>query len=177
MNESRRTLFRLRRVSRQARATGVALALAPIAWACAPDAPENAFDEARRAAITDSVRATLDGFAAAMEVGDWERLVEFYADDPRFRWLEDGQVTYDSKAAIVTSLGDVGGSYTHGTLEYSDIEITPLAPGLAAFTAGFEQRLVGSDGGGFSFSGVMGATLVHGPDGWKFLTGHTSTAR
>lgn len=177
MNESRRTSFRLGRVSRRGRATGLALALAPVAWACAPDAPENPFDEARRAAITDSVQATLDGFVAAMEAGDWEGLAQFYAADPRFRWLEDGRVTYGSKEAIVASLGDVGGSFTHGTLEYSDVEITPLAPGLAAFTARFEQRLVGSDGGGFSFSGVMGATLVHEPDGWRFLNGHTSTAR
>lgn len=177
MNESRRTFFRPGRVSRGGRVTGLALALVPVAWGCARDATENPFDEARRAAITDSVRTTLDGFVAAMEAGDWERLAEFYADDPRFRWLEDGRVTYDSKEAIVTSLGDVGGSFTHGTLEYSDVEITPLAPGLAAFTAGFDQRLVGSDGGSFSFSGVMGATLIHEPDGWKFLNGHTSTAR
>lgn len=177
MKESRRTFFRLRRVSRRGRVPGLALALAATAWACAPDAPENPFDEARRAAITDSVRATLDDFAAAMEVGDWERLAEFYADDPRFRWLEDGRVRYDSKQAIVASLGEAGGSFTHGTLEYTEVEITPLAPGLAAFSARFEQRLVGSDGGGFSFRGVLGATLVHGPAGWRFLHGHTSTSR
>lgn len=155
----------------------IALGLVGVAWACAPDAPPGPFDEARRAAITDSVRTTLDAFVAAIETGDWERLAEFYAADARFRWMEDGRVMYDSREAIVTSLAEVEESFTHGSLEYHDLEITPLAPGLAAFTAGFEQRLVGADGGGFSFSGVLGATLVHGPDGWRFLFGHTSTAR
>lgn len=155
----------------------IALAAAVAVGACAPPARQDAFDDARQAAIVDSVQATLDAFVAGIEAGEWERLAEFYAADPRFRWLEDGRIAYDSKQAIVASLGEVGGAFTHGTLEYRDVAITPLAPGLAAFSARFEQRLEGGDGGGFSFSGVLGATLVHAPDGWKFLFGHTSTAR
>lgn len=154
-----------------------ALALPVALWGCGPDAPVHVFDEARQAAITDSVRATLEGFEAAIESGDWDRLAQFYADDPRFRWMEDGRVTYESREAIIASLLEVGGSFTHGTLAYSDLEILPLAPGLAAISTRFDQRLVGGDGGGFNFSGVIGATLIHGSDGWKFLFGHTSTAR
>jgi len=166
--------------ARKARAAhpALAIALAGVVLGCAPDAPpEDPFDEARRGAIADSVRATIDDFVSTVEAGEWGELAEFYADDPRFRWMEDGRVTYDSQEAIVASLVEVGSSFTHGSLEYSDVEFTALAPGLAAFSARFEQRLVDGDGGGFSFSGVLGATLVHEPNGWKFLLGHTSTAR
>lgn len=157
---------------------GAALLVATAASSgCAAGGGDASFDEARRAAIVDSVRTTLDEFVDAVEAGDWTGLASFYADDPRFRWLEDGRVAYDSHAAVVESLAGVGASFSHGTLEYSDVRITPLAPGLAALTAGFRQTLVGSDGGGFSFSGVLGATLVHTADGWRFLSGHTSTAR
>lgn len=189
MNESSRAGVRCRwRIARRpALGTGkapaarrvLALALAAGVTACGsdPGPPENPFDDARRAAMTDSVRTTLDAFVSVIEAGEWGELAEFYADDPRFRWMEDGRVTYESRDAIVASLVDMGSSFTHGSLQYRDVEITPLAPGLAAFSARFEQRLVDGNGGGFSFSGVLGATLIHEPDGWKFLHGHTSTAR
>ncbi len=157
-------------------APAVLVAVLAVGWGCGPGLRSESFDAARQAAISDSVRATLDAFVATIEAGDWEALGDFYADDARFRWMEDGRVMYDSRQAVVQSLVEVGGSFTHGTLEYTDLDVTPLAPGVAAFTSHFKQTLIGANGGGFSFSGVIGATLVHAPEGWKFLLGHTSTS-
>ena len=58
---------------------------------------------------------------------------------------------------------------------WSEPSVVALAPGRAVMAAQFEQSLTIADGGGFSYSGAMSAVLIHGPDGWQFLRGHSSS--
>lgn len=161
------------------RRLGVTLLAALLSMgACAPEseAPRELTRE-HEAAIRDSVQALLVLYAERVERGDWEGLAELYADDPRFTWVEDGEVRYDSTEEARASLRDVGRTFSSARTEFVSPEITPLAPGLAQVTTGFRQSFERDDGEGFEFAGAMTATVVGDASGWRFLTGHTSTKR
>ena len=150
-----------------------------IAIACGPssgtaDAP--AFDDAHRAAIRDSVQVFLAEYSALVESGAYDRLIGLYADVEDFVWIEDGRVAYRSRAEIEEAFAGLRSMNAEVRTTYVDPDIVALAPGLASVASGLDQEFV-MESGSFGFQGAVSATLVHTPDGWRFLRGHTSTVR
>jgi len=136
--------------------------------------PERPLSPARTAAIRDSVQAALDGFCRYSAAGQWDSVLTFYADDPQFRWVEEGVVK-------VRSVDQIRG-YFRGLppgmkieTTYRELDVTPLAPGAASVVTGFETTLIDSAGQRFSFSGLLTMALVHRAGRWQFLTGHSSS--
>ncbi|MEO5799181.1 MAG: nuclear transport factor 2 family protein [Gemmatimonadales bacterium] len=141
-----------------------------------PVAPPSAvLTPAHSAAITDSVNATLEQFRAAFAARDIDATMRFYADDPRFRWVEDGELRYASKAEVATALRTFVPSLKAIELSYYDPVVTPLAPGVAVVATRFAQKITDSSGVMRGFAGAMSMTLIHGDSGWRFLVGHTSS--
>ncbi len=132
-------------------------------------------DEAHRAAIADSISAFLDEYASRVARLDVEGLAGLYADDPRFRWVEDGQITYTSVEGIRQAVRRLSRSFDRAELHWDDVQVLPTGPGTATVSAGFRQIFAGAGGDEFALVGAMTATLIHTPDGWRFLVGHSST--
>ena len=65
-----------------------------VVTACTP-APASLTPE-HRAAIVDSVQATLVSWRDAFNALDFTRAAAFYSSDPEFRWFEDGELKYHS---------------------------------------------------------------------------------
>jgi len=132
--------------------------------------------EAQTAAIRQGVQATLDAHGRLSAAGSWEALMRLYADEPRFRWMSNGAIVARSVDEIrKTFLALPPGSRFETT--YQDVEITPLAPGVAQMAAPFHTRVVDSKSGGYAFGGFLTMILVERADGWKILSGHASSPR
>ena len=138
-------------------------------------APETLSD-AHATAMRDSVQALLAEFTTRFAAKEWDSVGRFYAEDARFRWVEDGVVRYRSAAEVRRALAAVPASMRIKTT-YRDTEVLPLAPGLASVVTQFQTSFADSAGRGFTFGGAITMTLVHLQDGWKFLGGHTSSPR
>lgn len=143
--------------------------------ACSP--PSGELPEGHAAAIRDSVSAFLADWSAGEEEGDWQALLDRYADDARFVWTEDGRVRYRSVAEVRDGLQELGRSFSGMTTEFVDPVVTPLAPGLANVTTRFRTTLRSAETPAVTFGGAMTMTLVRENEGWRILQGHTSSER
>lgn len=132
--------------------------------------------DAHASAIRDSVQALLAEFTTRFAAKEWDSVGRLYAEDTRFRWVEDGVVRYRSAGEVSRALAAVPASMRI-TTTYRDTEILPLAPGLASVVTQFQTSFADSAGRGFAFGGAITMTLVHLRDGWRFLGGHTSSAK
>ena len=132
------------------------------------------FTPAHASAIGDSVTAALEAYRAAFVGRDFDRVLTYYADDPQFRWFENGELRYGSRSAVAIALRSFGATVRSLELSYFDGTVTPLAPGVASVSTRFVEKLRDSSGALHGFAGVFSATMVHGDSGWRFLVGHTS---
>lgn len=137
--------------------------------------PDVDLSEARSDAIEDSVATFLSAWSEGVEATDWDRLIERYADDPDFTWVEDGQVRYRSRGDLRAAFDGLQGQFSATRTEFLDPSIIPLAPGLANVVADYRTTLRRDGGENVSFGGVMTMTTVHTDDGWKVLQGHASS--
>jgi len=140
--------------------------------ACGP----SSLSDGHATAIEDSVRTMLDDFMEVARANDWDSVVTFYADDPRFQIVEDGVVRYRSRDEVHSALASMGSGMKVST-DYDETAIEALAPGTATLTTRFESSITDTSGWGFAFGGIVTWTLVNTESGWKILQGHTSTAR
>ncbi len=143
--------------------------------ACSETAHELSPEE--RQAVSDSVQTFLDGYLDAMLDGRWAEVAEAYSSDSRLRLLEDGRVAYRDRAQISEALASLGDQFPNVEIAFGELEILPLAPGLAEVLTTYEQSFSNSEGAGFELKGALSFTLIHEPLGWRILVGHTSTLR
>ncbi len=121
------------------------------------------------------VRTTFAAYARALNAADWPRVISFYADDPRFEWIEDGEVRYPSKDAIAPSFEAMAETGSTIVFKTEPPHVAVLAPGVAALRVSFETTIVDKEGKPFTFGGLLTIDLIKTTDGWKFLRGHTSS--
>ncbi|HRP06970.1 MAG TPA: nuclear transport factor 2 family protein [Gemmatimonadales bacterium] len=136
---------------------------------------EPAFDQAARAAVVDSVQATLDEFRAAVASMDAERVASFYVADSTLRWIEDGEIRYRSRDEVIEALRSMEGEVGAISLSYDGTQITALAPGIASVVTGFAQRITRRDGEEGGFAGATTMVLRSEGGRWRFVNGHVSS--
>jgi ketosteroid isomerase-like protein len=133
-----------------------------------------AFTAADAAAVADSVTQALEAFRLAFSARDFDSALTYYADDPRFRWIEEGEVRYTSKAQLAKVLREFAAPLRSIELSFYDPVVTAVAPGVATITTRFAQKITDSTGATQGFAGAMSMTMIHADSGWRFLVGHTS---
>ena len=131
--------------------------------------------EPERPALAEDVEGFLDSYLRAIEARDEVSLRNFYADDGRFVWIEDGKVRYRSAEDILAGLAALPSDAKIRT-EYEDREVVPVGGNGARFSAKF-RTVIGEGPGAFEFGGMMTMALERGPNGWRIVGGHTSSAR
>ncbi|MEO8452234.1 MAG: nuclear transport factor 2 family protein [Gemmatimonadota bacterium] len=133
--------------------------------------------EAQVLAIRDSVRTAIDGLQRHFAAAQWDSVTRIYADDPSFRWLEDGRVVARSAAEIRQYFAKMPAG-TRIETTYHDTEILPIVPGVASVVTNFQTHMSDSTADpGFTFGGILTMTFVHRDDGWRILNGHASAPR
>jgi hypothetical protein len=126
---------------------------------------------------TVDVAAEVKRFAArhreALQARDADALRAMYADTDRLRWYEDGALAYGSVDAVLEGLAALPRGVPMET-RYRGLEVTVLAPDAAHLATSFETA-VGEGEGAFTFKGWLTMVLQRGPEGWRIVSGHTST--
>jgi uncharacterized protein (TIGR02246 family) len=128
-------------------------------------------------AIEDSVRQFLQEYAAQANSGDLAGVLDFYASDPAFHWVENGAITYESHKAVTTAFESLAPRVEELRLEFDELRVVALGPGVAALTAAYRQMFSDTAGAVFDVAGVVTFIAVHREVGWKFIAGHTSQPR
>lgn len=122
----------------------------------------------------EAVVAALETFAAHLNAGEWDAALAMYAEDERFYWIERGRVAYPSREVLAQAFLGLGEAIEDSSIELSDHRVTMLPGGYAYASAGASQQMTFAGGQAIAFSGVMSILLVDTPNGWRFLSGHTS---
>lgn len=159
------------------------LLLLCLASACAPgpssDGTATALSPAHADALRDSVRTFLDAYAAdlsAPPVGKNARaaLAPFYApeivmstdlapDEPMLIQTLDSLVPPDEVVTVPDWIRST-------RLTWGTMVITPLAPGVAAYTAKYVEQVTDSTGTATDLPGAQHGVVRHTADGWRLVT-------
>ncbi len=137
---------------------------------CAARAPAQESVEAE-------VRQMLEEYVAATNRSDWEEVSTYYADDPAFRWLEDGVVRYGSHEELLQTFDNLDQMFSEVAMELIDTVIVPLGEDAAQVSSLFRQNVILADGTPFTIEGGISMTVVRRAGRWLFLLGHTSSPR
>jgi hypothetical protein len=156
------------------RALFLCLAASALAACASVDSRTQSLTAAHASAIRDSVRAMLTSFERYSMNRQWDSVATLYVSDTTLRWIENGRVVMRSSAALERGLGSLPRT-TSIVTTYDTLEITPVAPGVAAVLAFYHTTFVDSTRGNATFGGLLTMTIVHRPGGWQFLNGHTSS--
>ncbi len=123
--------------------------------------------------VAAEVRSALEAYGSAINSGDLEVAASYYADDPRFIWVEDGLVAYESAAEAAESLAQVS-QYGTVQVDFSQLRVDALSNDVATvFTT--HTTTVGEGDASFAFSGALTITMMRIDGGWKFVSGHSSS--
>lgn len=133
--------------------------------------------QAHRTALQDSVRQTLEAYTAQVNALEWDAAIGYFADDPGFRWAEDGRITYPTYDSVVTTFNALRSVITAIQLHWRTVDVVALGPGAAAVTATFHEAFTDTAGTKTEFSGAVMIALRHQRDGWKFVSGHASSVQ
>ena len=123
-------------------------------------------------AQTDDIRAMLQNSAAAWNRGDLPAFASDYEDSPQTTFIGSEVVRGGTKAILDRYRKRYPNREAMGTLTFSEIEVRPLAPGLALTTGKF--RLKRTPAGGGDASGRFTLVVKKTPAGWKIIHDHTS---
>ncbi len=116
------------------------------------------------------VAALVQRWSDAGEAGDWDAVADTYADAEGFAWIEQGEARYPSRAAILEGLNRVRGMSASVNSEVSNVVVTPLGDGVAAFRADY-MMAVSTNHYSFTSQGVLSGVAIRQGDTWRFLQG------
>ena len=151
----------------------VAIAAALLLLACQAKPAAAPDQQAADAAVTTSVTALIVSWAKAGSDGDWDALVNLYADNDDFVWVERGQIRYANHAAVVSGLEGAKAAGSRVETHVSDIVVTPLASDTASFRAHVVFKLDYENGAPpVDVDAIVTGVAVDYDTGWKLLQGH-----
>lgn len=127
--------------------------------------------------ITLEISTVFSSFVSAMNSLSTDQLKNFYSNDSRFFWTEDGQIQYPDKASLTASLGGLMQSLKSTDLKVLELKIEVLDQKSAMLFAEYEQTLTMQSNFGFEINGAMTVLLQKEEGDWKFLIGHSSTQK
>ncbi|OEK00181.1 hypothetical protein BFP97_01025 [Roseivirga sp. 4D4] len=140
---------------------------------CASKAPSY-FD---KDALANEIQQRFNAFVTGMNKLDGEALLDFYSNDERFYWVEDGKIQYANKEALAASLNGLVGMLSSSNMNVLKTRVEVTSETTALCYAEYEQAMVMSSGGGFDINGAMTILMQKEAGVWRFLIGHSSTKK
>jgi hypothetical protein len=136
--------------------------------------PQHGLDANHASALRDSVDDYVAGVAHRISAGGPKAWIGEFANDSAFFMVANGQMAFTDFAAMSQFMP----VFAHGTpsitLELSSVRVDPLAPGLAAFAAHYNEALTDSAGRHTDDSGYLTGVAMHSALGWRVRDAHWS---
>jgi uncharacterized protein (TIGR02246 family) len=120
----------------------------------------------------EDIHAMLKNSEAAWNRGDLVAFSEDYEDAPETTFIGRDVVRGGKKAILGRYRQRYPNREAMGALTFSEIEVRPLAAGLALATGKYELKRTAAGGG--DASGRFTLVLRKTPSGWKIIHDHSS---
>jgi hypothetical protein len=149
-------------------------ALAGIALACGGGS-RRALEPTHAEAMRDSVRQFARQIVRGLADDGPMAWLRYFETTPAFFMASDGRLVFpsnDSATVFVQHLGDVVSAID---LEWTDLRVEPLAPGIAVVAAAYREAITDTSGATTSFGGFLTGVARHTPDGWRLRNLHWSS--
>jgi uncharacterized protein (TIGR02246 family) len=119
------------------------------------------------------IRTILRDSETAWNRGDLVAFASYYEDSPETTFIGREVVRGGVKAILDRYKRSYPTPDAMGTLTFSEIEVRPLAPGVALANGKFALKRTAAGGG--DASGRFTLILRQTPSGWKIIHDHTSS--
>ena len=143
--------------------------------ACAGGSP--APTDAESAAIRDSAATMFEAIPARLAADGPEGWLAVFEDSPTFLMASDGAIAFPSADSAAAFLAVFGPTVAAMDLEWRDVHITPLGPGLAAVAAGYDERIIQASGDTLRFGGYVTGVARSRDGTWRLQHLHWSSPR
>ncbi|MBP6014250.1 MAG: nuclear transport factor 2 family protein [Alphaproteobacteria bacterium] len=130
---------------------------------------------AKETTADPEIKAAVEQYVAKYNAHDAEGAGSFYADNPTFRWIEDGRVVYETRTAAVAGLTGFMAGFGESRLEAYDVKISMLNDDAAIASFKFTQVIAANGQASLKLEGVMTMALTNADGDWKILVGHKSS--
>ncbi len=135
------------------------------------------FTQQHAAALRDSVTR----FAGIISSDIADRgpiaFADHFSDTPSFFMASDGRLRFPSHDSAVAFLAGFARGISRMEFEWLDLQIDPLAPGLAMIASPFYELLADTAGGVIEMEGFYSAVAEHTAEGWRLRNAHWSIVR
>ena len=125
----------------------------------------------RSASVESEVRAVLEQQAREWNVGNLAGFIETYAKSERTRFASGGDISLGWQTVFDRYRKKYGDRAAMGTLTFSALEITVLAPDAALAFGRWRLKREKNEP-----SGLFTLILRKTPEGWRIVHDHTSAA-
>lgn len=124
-------------------------------------------------AQSNAIRKMMDDSADAWNRGDLPAFASYYEDSPQTTFMGKDIVRGGTKAILERYQKGYPTREKMGTLTFSEIEVRPLATGLALVTGKFELQRTPAGGGPAwgRYTLIVKQTAI----GWKIIHDHSSS--
>jgi uncharacterized protein (TIGR02246 family) len=120
----------------------------------------------------DAIRKMMTDSAEAWNRGDLPAFASYYEDSPETTFMGKTIVRGGTKAILERYQKSYPTRDAMGTLTFSEMEVRPLAKGVALVTGRFDLKR--TTGGGGDTWGRYTVIVKEAPKGWKIIHDHTS---
>ncbi|MEM7372099.1 MAG: nuclear transport factor 2 family protein [Bacteroidota bacterium] len=140
--------------------------------ACSP--ADNTYDAT---VLEGEIHQRLSDFDHLLNAGNAGGLEDFYSDDSRFYWVEDGIIRYPDKQQLTTSMQQFYGMMKSADIQVGEKRIDVLDATTAMIYVPSRQDIELNSGYQFSIDGAMSVLMKKEEGSWRFLMGHSSVKK
>lgn len=140
--------------------------------ACSP--VEKSYDST---ALEAEINQRLSQFEDLLNDANADALADFYSDDARFYWVEDGVIRYPDKQQLTASMQQFYGMMKASDRQVGEKRINVLDANTAMIYVASKQNIELNSGFQFSIDGAMSVLMKKEEGSWRFLMGHSSTKK
>jgi hypothetical protein len=94
---------------------------------------------------------------------------------PGFFMAVDGQIAFPGADSVTASVRALSRTVSAIDLEWMDLRVEPLGPGVAVIAAAYQESVTDTAGSTVAFAGYMTGVARHTPDGWRLQHLHWSS--
>jgi hypothetical protein len=150
-----------------------AVILSSAILACGPT-PQD-LDRVHADAMRDSVRQFAVRIARDLAQDGPAAWLRHFDRHPSFFMASDGALVFPDADSATAFVEHLARGVSAVDLEWVDLRVEPVAPGLAVVASGYRESIVDTAGVTVEFGGYMTGLARHTPDGWRLRHLHWSS--